>query len=71
MDENSHSQITFSESNLSTICESIVLKLWKPQRLTALWASAGYYRDMALPSFFFFFFTSTTIYLNSMELSPS
>jgi hypothetical protein len=31
--------------NLTAICESIVLKMWKPRRLNNLWASTAYYRD--------------------------
>jgi hypothetical protein len=32
--------------NLTAICEPIVLKMWKTQRLTTLWASGACYRDM-------------------------
>jgi hypothetical protein len=31
--------------NLTAICEPIVLKMWKPRRLTTLWASTACYRD--------------------------
>jgi hypothetical protein len=37
--------------NLTSICEPIVYKMWKPQRRTTLWASMACYRD----SFTFFF----------------
>jgi hypothetical protein len=36
--------------NLAAICESIVKKMWKPRRLTTLWASTACYRH----SFIFF-----------------
>jgi hypothetical protein len=31
--------------NLTAICESIVLKMWKPRCLTTLWDSTACYRD--------------------------
>jgi hypothetical protein len=31
--------------NLTAICEPTVQKMWKPQRLTNLWASTACYRD--------------------------
>jgi hypothetical protein len=31
--------------NLTAICETIVLKMWEPRRLTTLWASTACYRD--------------------------
>jgi hypothetical protein len=31
--------------NLTAICVSIAYKMWKPQRLTTLWASTACYRD--------------------------
>jgi hypothetical protein len=37
--------------NLTAICESIVLKMWEPRRLTTLWAFTACYMD----SFTFFF----------------
>jgi hypothetical protein len=37
--------------NLTAICEPIVLKMWEPQPLTALWAPTACDRD----SFTFFF----------------
>jgi hypothetical protein len=36
--------------NLTAICEPIDYKMWKPRRLTTLWASTACYRD----SFTFF-----------------
>jgi hypothetical protein len=36
--------------NVNAICEPTVLKMWKPRRLTTLWASTACYRD----SFTFF-----------------
>jgi hypothetical protein len=32
-------------SNLTAICEPIIYKMWKPRRLTTLWASKASYRD--------------------------
>jgi hypothetical protein len=40
--------------HLTVICEPIVLKIWKPQRLTTLWASNACYRDSVLSTFTFF-----------------
>jgi hypothetical protein len=31
--------------NLTAICETIVYKMWKPRRLTTLWAFTACYRD--------------------------
>jgi hypothetical protein len=31
--------------NLTAICEPTVHKMWKPRRLTTLWASTACYRD--------------------------
>jgi hypothetical protein len=31
--------------NFTTMCEPITWKMWKPQRLTTLWASTAYYRN--------------------------
>jgi hypothetical protein len=31
--------------NLTSICESIALKIWEPRRFTILWASTACYRD--------------------------
>jgi hypothetical protein len=31
--------------NLTAICESIVLKMWEPRRLTTLWAFTTCYKD--------------------------
>jgi hypothetical protein len=31
--------------NLIVICEPTVQKMWKPQRLTTVWASTACYRD--------------------------
>jgi hypothetical protein len=31
--------------NLTAICEPIVYKMWKPRRLTTLWAFTACYRD--------------------------
>jgi hypothetical protein len=33
------------KDNLTAICEAIVLKMWDPRRLTALWSSTACYRD--------------------------
>jgi hypothetical protein len=38
--------------NLAAICESIVLKIKEPRRLTNLWASTAWYRDSFLPFLF-------------------
>jgi hypothetical protein len=37
-----------SKADLTTICESIVQKMWEPRRLTTLWASKARYRDSFL-----------------------
>jgi hypothetical protein len=37
--------------SLTAVCEPIVWKMWKPRRLTTLWASTACYRD----SFTFFY----------------
>jgi hypothetical protein len=31
--------------NLTAICEPIFWKIWKPRRLTILWAFIAYYKD--------------------------
>jgi hypothetical protein len=31
--------------NLTAICDTIVLKMWEPRRLTVLWVSTASYRD--------------------------
>jgi hypothetical protein len=42
--------------NLITICEEIVQNMWKPRRLTTLWASTDCYRDICFYLVYFFFF---------------
>jgi hypothetical protein len=36
---------TRKADNVTAICEPIVKKIWKPRRLTTLWASMACYRD--------------------------
>jgi hypothetical protein len=37
--------LAYKADNLTAICEPNVQKMWKPQRLTTLWASMACYRD--------------------------
>jgi hypothetical protein len=33
--------VSYKVNNLIAICEPVVWKMWKPRRLTTLWASAA------------------------------
>jgi hypothetical protein len=48
--------------NLTAICELIVYKMWKPRRLTALWASTACYSD----SFTLFYLYLFMVYVTTL-----
>jgi hypothetical protein len=52
---------------ITAICEPTVYKMWKPRRLTTLWASTACYRD----SFTLQYYLRSLYYLFSYTVTPA
>jgi hypothetical protein len=54
------------EAYLTALCDTVVWKMWKPRRLTILWASTACYRD----SFNFYLYLRELYALMLIEATP-